>query len=234
MKYSVFKVFAFGCLFLLVYSTISCNKKDDTFSNHRPFKNILILGNSITRHPPAPEIMWNNDWGMAASALDKDYVHLLERKFKSLDNNAEINFDNIYEFEAGFWQYDYSNLKRYKKLNADLIILRIGDNVNASEAKLYDFKTHYVKLIDFLTEDSPSVKVLSVSSFLVNPIVDIIIQQVSENKNMPFVSLSSLSDNPLNTAIGSFENPDVAAHPSDQGMAAIADHIWTAVLSIEN
>ena len=41
-------------------------------------KRLLILGNSITRHGPNAGIGWNRDWGMAASDIDHDYVHLLQ------------------------------------------------------------------------------------------------------------------------------------------------------------
>ena len=40
-------------------------------------RRVLFLGNSITRHPPLASIGWNNDWGMAASAREKDYAHVL-------------------------------------------------------------------------------------------------------------------------------------------------------------
>ncbi|MDO7885314.1 hypothetical protein [Hymenobacter cheonanensis] len=38
---------------------------------------IIVLGNSITRHPPLAEIHWPHNWGMAATSQDKDFVHLL-------------------------------------------------------------------------------------------------------------------------------------------------------------
>ena len=46
---------------------------------------VLFVGNSITRHGIKEEIGWTRDCGMAASCLEKDYVHLvvkgLEEKY---------------------------------------------------------------------------------------------------------------------------------------------------------
>ena len=39
-----------------------------------------MLGNSITRPPPLAEIGWPHNWGMAATALEKGFVHLLTNR----------------------------------------------------------------------------------------------------------------------------------------------------------
>ena len=49
---------------------------------------ILIIGNSITRHGPKPEIGWNRDWGMAASCEENDYVHRFVTKLN--ENNIRV------------------------------------------------------------------------------------------------------------------------------------------------
>lgn len=61
---------------------------------------ILFLGNSSTFHPPRDEVDWQGNWGMAASAADKDYVHLLVTKLgQELGGTQQLMAKNIADFE---------------------------------------------------------------------------------------------------------------------------------------
>lgn len=64
----------FAIFILFVFSLFSCNKKD--ISPGLTFQKTLILGNSITFSEASPEIGWFGNWGMAASAQNKDFAHL--------------------------------------------------------------------------------------------------------------------------------------------------------------
>lgn len=56
----------------------TCNNK--TGENFK----ILVIGNSLSLHAIAKDIGWNYFSGMAATSIEKDYVHLL---FKKIENN---------------------------------------------------------------------------------------------------------------------------------------------------
>ena len=80
--------------------------KDLKLKNLRVGK-ILFLGNSITQHGPKPEIGWTGNWGMAASALDKDYPHVLAARVgKAAGGEPQILARNIADFERGHPTYD--------------------------------------------------------------------------------------------------------------------------------
>lgn len=214
-------------LVLAGFCLLSCNKKPATIEP--VFSNVLILGNSITRHSPAPQIGWYGDWGMAASSIEKDFVHILIRNFKTQNPDARINFKNISDFERGYWNYDYSKLDSLKNLKPDLIILRIGENVQDVDMDSYDFKTSYISLIDYFKENNASAKVICVSSFYEKERVETLINNASKEKKLPFISLSYLSNDLTNTAAGVFSDPGVASHPSDKGMELIASRIWAEI-----
>jgi hypothetical protein len=80
-------------LFALIIA-IACN--DATTSPPQPIR-VLVLGNSITQHGPSDAVGWTGDWGMAATSIEKDFVHVLQKHL--IDSFPEktfnVRWDNI-------------------------------------------------------------------------------------------------------------------------------------------
>lgn len=191
---------------------------------------VLILGNSITHHGPDPAIGWSGNWGMAASSKQNDFVHLLEAKIQGENKDAVVQDENIADsFERKFWEFDQEQFKNYGKVKFDLIILKIGENVNDSVALEKSFDQAVEKLIGSLDPDHKA-KICVVSSFWPRKHVDSLLQVVAERNKWLFVSLSGIyGSNSNNTAMRSYQNKGVGMHPSDEGMRKIADRIWEKI-----
>ncbi|QIF04065.1 SGNH/GDSL hydrolase family protein [Roseimicrobium sp. ORNL1] len=195
---------------------------------------VLILGNSITRHGPKADIGWTGNWGMAASAEEKDFVHLIE---KALTERAGANAKpkvlavNIAEFERNYATYDVAaKLKEATTFGADLIILAIGENVPAltTEDSKAQFKFSVLKLLAALKGDR-SPRIIVRSPFWANPAKDETLKQVAQETGGVFVDISALGKDESNYARSErpFKNEGVARHPGDKGMQAIADAIMS-------
>ena len=64
---------------------------------------VLIYGNSIAWHAPLAKIGWTNDWGMAASAPDKDFAHLVVSGLEAkLGQRADYRICNLATLERNF------------------------------------------------------------------------------------------------------------------------------------
>lgn len=191
-------------------------------------RNILILGNSITTHGPSPKLGWNGNWGMAASAADKDYVHLLEKQIREIRPSAQFTVANIANtFERKFWQFDTTDFADYRNAQADLILLRIGENISDSLAVERSLSKSVEDLVKYLTTKNPAAKICIVGSFWPKKSVNKILQTICEKHGWLYVSLKGFYEKTtVNTAIRKFDNPGVAKHPSDAGMQAIAGRIW--------
>jgi hypothetical protein len=196
---------------------------------------ILFLGNSITHHQPAPGIGWNGDWGMAASAQENDYVHiLLARLMTASGGNAPTAMIvNIAEFERQYATYDVSTeLAKCADFKPDIVILAIGENVPplATDDAQAQFRASINRIMALLTNDNlPAIFVRS--SFWPDEAKDTILRQECESAGGVFVDIGALAGNEENFARSTqtFQNPGVAAHPGDAGMLAIVDAIWAAM-----
>ena len=198
------------------------------------FQKVLFLGNSITLHGPAPKIGWVGNWGMAASAADKDFVHIVTRWLaKTSGVEPETMVKNIAAFERQYADYDLqANLKDASDFKADLVIVAIGENVPGlgSEKEKTRFEASVEKLLNQVRGDRrPTIIVRS--CFWPNQAKDEALRQACQQVGGTFVDISGLSKDESNYARSErdFQHAGVAAHPGDRGMQAIADTILKAV-----
>jgi lysophospholipase L1-like esterase len=207
-----------------------------TGPSHGKAKRILFLGNSITLHGPSAKVGWPNNWGMAASAQEKDYVHLLLDSMAKLSGSQpEARITNIADFERHYDTYDLdSGLKQDLDFKPDMVVVAIGENVSAlvSEESKTKFKARFARLLSALKKSGqPAIFVRS--CFWADKAKDDILRESSAAAGGVFVDISGLSKDESNYARSerSFAHAGVANHPGDKGMKAIADALLKAVAS---
>jgi len=195
---------------------------------------VLILGNSITVHSPDSSIGWYGNWGMAATAIDSDYAHILKRYLsENVGYEPEVQIASIAHFEKSFNEYQDFGVTEFRDLTAfapDLVILRIGDNVETADAVKYDFIFHYGALISYLKR-SDSAIVVTTSCWFQKPTVDACMHMSCEQQNAWFVEISDLYNNEENRAEAqhAYSDAGVSRHPGNAGMRAIADRLWNVI-----
>ncbi|MEI8078957.1 MAG: SGNH/GDSL hydrolase family protein [bacterium] len=205
-------------------------------------KNILFLGNSISLHGPYNTWVPNANWGMAASAEGKDYVHLLASAITArtdrplrlapttgasrwypgnpipTDNTNILNMADLFERNYATW--DNARFQTQIEAKPDIVILQFGENM--SGGTMPQFKTALQTLMAGLKESSnPHI---FVTGFILgaNPTIDGIKKEVcaEDPSHRVFVDMSQLHDPKY---LGQF------GHPSDEGMNVIANNLFNAM-----
>jgi hypothetical protein len=209
-------------------------KKENLHVGNLKADRLLCLGNSITLHGPKADIGWKDNWGMAASAAEKDYSHLLVARFTAAAGAPpEAMIENAADFERQYATFDADvGLKKVLDFKADVIVLAIGENVIApttDEGKAA-FKAAMDRLLKKLQQNGRAT-IFVRSSFWPNATTDGLMRQACQDAGDTFIDISGLAKDEANYARSErhFEHGGVAAHPGDKGMQAIADAIWTAI-----
>ncbi len=197
-------------------------------------RKILFLGNSITLHGPSKAVDWSGNWGMAASAREKDFVHIVTSSLAKTTGIApKVRIKNIAKFERQYAAYDVGKeLKDAIAFDADLIILAIGENVPSlkSDEDKTQFGKSLKRLLSRLNADAhPTIVVRS--CFWSNEPKDQLLKQACQEADGIFVDIGHLDEDESNYARSEREytHAGVAAHPGDKGMQAIAGAILTAI-----
>ncbi|MCP3683769.1 MAG: SGNH/GDSL hydrolase family protein [bacterium] len=166
---------------------------------------MLVLGNSIALIP-------DFGYGASASSIDKDYVHVLADLI-----STNVTARNCWDIERSYKDFDFSVLP-----TADLIVIQIGDNIENGGP---NYGYSLARLID----NYPGKDIVLVSTLLKSPdgnkSINNQIKQVAMQRNLPFIDARMV-------LWGDAENMGDLNHPSDAGMAAIAQTIFDTLCEI--
>ena len=195
-----------------------------------PGMRIMFVGNSITRHGIAPNIGWHWDWGMAASAKEKDYVHQTIARVQALRPDACFCICQVAEWERSY-KTDVS-LPGYAsaaEFHPDIIVFRFIENAAVPPEDWNAFKAACGRLRRYLDPEGKA-KVLVTTSFWKHKGDESLRQFAAEN-GYPLVELGDLGELDEMKAVGLFEHTGVAAHPGDLGMEKISERIFDGISS---
>ncbi len=185
---------------------------------------ILIIGNSITHSDPIPDRGWTGSWGMAASSRQNDFVHILADSIRMYQPQADIRFTNKgTRFENNFQNFRIEDIPELLDFEPDMVILRLGDNVDTTLVHTEDFDFHFSRFIKSIQENNAHI--ICTSTFWERKEVSNKMKEICINHEMEYVELQDLFHED-NMAYQQFHHVEVASHPGDLGMLRIAGRIW--------
>lgn len=210
--------------------------RGNTVSQYSLYRNVLVLGNSITYYPELYAHWWGY-WGMAASQKKYDFVHVLESKLQILNRNVNVEPRHIAAWEADHENYDLSNFDEYFTTSQDLVVIRLGENISSTT----NLDTSLQDLIDYIKLKAPSSRIILTGVWMTSAIKDTYLNTAAINNALTYTELSSLYTDENKSKIGNvvygedgqthiITDAAVAGHPGDLGMANIADKIYEKVI----
>lgn len=213
---------------------------------------ILVLGNSVTLHGVAEQIGWPLYCGMAASAPEKDYVHLFTAGVEervghvlrvspgATEETAEDgavttlppNVLNIADIlERQYPTYTNERLQAQIDYAPDLVVLQCGENTPRETLDASAFEVALRTLLDGL-RDAGDPLVLVTSQILggggpLDEAKQRVCAELPERRK--YVDLSTFGSDPANFASAEpYYTGIIVGHPGDKGMQTIADALLKA------
>lgn len=204
----------------------------------KPLK-VLILGNSITKHAPDTNIGWYGNWGMAASAREKDYVHQLIAKVKGKYPLLQVKYQNIATIENRFTEEiapqvrENDEFQACADFKADIIIMTIGANIHVDKGTFT--KDKYGEMISAF-QTNPDAKVIVGMTTLTGEEVKSILSGYAAEHNCPLVDMAFTRGEhpeyfPKDGDYGE-NGGGVCLHPNDAGMEVMASKLAGALWSV--
>ena len=194
---------------------------------------MYIFGNSITCHGPLEGTAWQQTAGMAASAPEKDWVHLIiktlqertQRKFPTeVSNAADI-------FERNFRAFSPEKFAdAFQAISADIILFQLGDNAHFFESDDKEvFVRSYTNFINALRRENRLL--LMTSPFYPYRRQEEATREVALNTGIFYANIAHLQLlDQRNLVIDQYQYHEfIEQHPSDRGMQGIAESVFAVL-----
>lgn len=191
-----------------------------------PIASILVLGDSISRHGPSEALGWTGDWGMAASAREKDWPHLLQARIAEHQHGKSPEL--IVQAAGGGRLRDHlARIDAITAQHAPLIVVQMGENENTPEL-VAGFEQDYDALVTALRTANPTSRIVCCGVWGGSASKDAIIRRVCAKHDAWFAGIIEAWADPANRAKadGRWTHAGVNWHPGDRGMQAYANAIW--------
>jgi lysophospholipase L1-like esterase len=190
---------------------------------------LLVVGDSITRHPPAEHLSWKHDWGMAASSAANDFAHRLQTRLAAgQGRSVELVVDGV---GGGTVAGKIAAAKDLAAIRAEVVVIQLGENDRVPEEV---FRQQYAALVELLRQANPGAHLVCTGVW--SPPNgqsgrNDTIRDVCRQYGVPFADLTAAGADRNNMAgvSGQWAHPGVGWHPGDSGMAAYADAIFGAL-----
>ena len=198
----------------------------------RTFRRVMFCGNSLTCHGPNADIGWTNNWGMAASAPERDYVHLLVRALEARSSvRPEFTIQTI-PLEQGYDNAEKlsSAIGKAVEWQPDLVVLAYGENAHSVTNDVNEALCRAAYLETTRALRDAGAEVVLRAPFWPSGRFRRILSGVAEETGAIYVDIGDLGNREEMTAKGLFKHGGVAMHPGDAGMIAIADRILAAIV----
>ena len=187
-------------------------------------KRVIFMGNSITLHGIKEDIGWFNEWGMAASSRENDFVHLCMKMIN--EKYPDAYFCVV---QAAGWEREYNEYNVREKyalageFNPDVIITRLSENIQVDYLEKNPLVPAMEKFQKFLSGDSEP-KLIVTSNVFNNKLKDGFLKEYAEKNGVEYVYMNDYMEDKENLA-NEYEHEGVRIHPGDKGMKFIADRI---------
>lgn len=222
-------------------------------AQNRVYKNVLVIGNSITTHGYLPSRGWYGySWGMAATTDSTDFCSLLKKQLQNTYPNVYVS-----RLAAQPWEQKLTvdafltALGNMWLAGRDCIILRLCENISSDSISSIEKSLH--DLIDYIESQNATADIFLTGTIMMNeynPRKNEIIKKVAEERGLTYVDI--YGDESMLERLGDYvpgypENsegrPDytvpmqlypivdvgVAGHPNDCGHLHIANQLLQAM-----